>query len=91
MVFAGNFIKTSTDFQHSFIDRFIGSAVSAQLMLAATRPRYSGGVNRPHRTLKLIHTATSDTTTVLSVSRPFRRCELDSRQLKTVADRRSEV
>jgi len=37
MVFAGNFIKTSTDFQHSFIDRFIGSAVSAQLMLAATR------------------------------------------------------
>jgi len=29
--------------------------------------------------------------TVLSVSRPFRRCELDSRQLKTVADRKSEV
>ena len=29
--------------------------------------------------------------TVLSVSRPRRRCELDSRQLKTVADRKSEV
>jgi len=28
--------------------------------------------------------------TVLSVSRPLRRCELDSRQLKTVADRKSE-
>ena len=28
--------------------------------------------------------------TVLSVSRPFRRCELDSRQLKTVADRKFE-
>jgi len=26
-----------------------------------------------------------------SVSRPLRRCELDSRQLKTVADRKSEV
>jgi len=29
--------------------------------------------------------------TVLSVSRPLRRCELDYRQLKTVADRKSEV
>jgi len=29
--------------------------------------------------------------TVLSVSRPLRRCELDSRQLKTVADRKFEV
>ena len=29
--------------------------------------------------------------TVLSVSRQRRRCELDSRQLKTVADRKSEV
>ena len=29
--------------------------------------------------------------TVLSVSRPLRRCELDSRQLKTDADRKSEV
>jgi len=28
---------------------------------------------------------------VLSVSRPLQRCELDSRQLKTVADRKSEV
>ena len=29
--------------------------------------------------------------TVLSVSRPLRRCELDSRQLETVADRKLEV
>jgi len=29
--------------------------------------------------------------TVLSVSRPIRRCELDSRQLKTIADRKFEV
>ena len=29
--------------------------------------------------------------TVLSVSRPLRRCELDSRQLKTVADGKFEV
>ena len=29
--------------------------------------------------------------TVLSVSRPLRRCELDSRQLRTVADRKFEV
>ena len=28
---------------------------------------------------------------VLSVSRPLRRCELDSRQLKTVADRKFEI
>jgi len=42
--------------------------------------------------LKLIHTAAyRHDKTVLSVSRPLRRCELDSRQLKTVADRKSEV
>jgi len=29
--------------------------------------------------------------TVFSVSRPLRRCELDSRHLKTVADRKYEV
>jgi len=29
--------------------------------------------------------------TVLSMTRPIRRCELDSRQLKAVADRKCEV
>jgi len=32
------------------------------------------------------HRHTRDDKTVLSVSRPLRRCKLDSRQLKTVAD-----
>jgi len=43
--------------------------------------------------LKLIHTVTHarHDKTVLSVSRPLRRCELDSRQLKTVADRKFVV
>jgi len=35
--------------------------------------------------------ANSHDKTVLSVERPLGRCELDSRQLKTVADRKSEV
>jgi len=35
--------------------------------------------------------ARNDKKTVLSVSRPLRRCELDSRQLKTVADRKFEA
>jgi len=91
MVFAGNFIKTSTNFQHFFINRFSRFSTAHARGDQRDRPRYSGSVNRPHRTLKLIHTATPDTTTVLSVSRPLRRCELDSRQLKTVADRKFEV
>jgi len=42
--------------------------------------------------LKLIHTVTPDTTKLsLSVSRPLRRYELDSRQLKTVADKKFEL
>jgi len=41
--------------------------------------------------LKLIHTAMPDRTKNLSVSCLTRRCKLDSRQLKTVADRKFEV
>jgi len=52
-------------------------------------------VEHRHNTLadlKLIYTVKPDTKkTVLSVSRPLRWCELDSRQLKTVADRKFEV